>query len=157
MRAVLVIFLMVLFWAGAAFADDKAKVSAVLDMLHEAASDADYDRYFGLFAENAVFIGTDISERWPIKVFQAYAKARFDAGGGWTYTMQERHIDFSANGDVAWFDENLWTDTYGTSRGTGVLEKTTDGWKIAQYHLTYPIPNDLAADMTARIKDFEGH
>ncbi len=156
MRTVSVFFSVLLFWATSAHAHEEAIVSDVLDALHQAAADADYDRYFSLFADNAVFIGTDISERWPIDVFQAYAKERFDTGVGWTYVMTERHIDFSANGDVAWFDENLWTDKYGASRGTGVLVKTDEGWKITQYHLTYPIPNDLAAEMTARIKEFEG-
>jgi len=32
---------------------------------------------------------------------------------------------------------------------------TGDGWRIAQYNLTFPIPNDLSADITSRIKDFE--
>jgi hypothetical protein len=33
-----------------------------------------------------------------------------------------------------------------------VLIRTSDGWRIAQYHLTIPIPNDLAAELTTRIK-----
>jgi hypothetical protein len=30
----------------------------------------------------------------------------------------------------------------GTCRGSGVLEKTTNGWKIKQYVLSITIPND---------------
>jgi hypothetical protein len=29
------------------------------------------------------------------------------------------------------------------------------GWKISQYHLTFPIPNALAPQMTDEIKRFE--
>ena len=32
---------------------------------------------------------------------------------------------------------------------------TANGWRIAQYHLTFPIPNDLSSEFTARIKEFE--
>jgi hypothetical protein len=46
---------------------------------------------------------------------------------------------------------------YGTSRGTGTLALTPWGWKIEQYALTFPIPNDLAKEMTGEIKSFESH
>jgi hypothetical protein len=46
--------------------DDFAVVSIVLDALHEAASRADGRTYFELFAHDAVFFGTDATERWPI-------------------------------------------------------------------------------------------
>jgi len=36
----------------------------------------------------------------------------------------------------------------GTCRGSGVLEKTSNGWKIKQYVLSVTIPND---DMQAVI------
>ena len=49
----------------------------------------------------------------------------------------------------------LWNDTYGVCRGTGVLVLTEEGWRIAQYHLTFPIPNELSAEITARIKEFQ--
>jgi hypothetical protein len=33
--------------------------------------------------------------------------------------------------------------------------KGPKGWKVAQYALTFPIPNDLAKDMTERVKAYE--
>jgi hypothetical protein len=131
--------------------------STVLDQLHAAASRADGAAYFALFAPDAVFIGTDATERWPIAAFRDYAMARFATGHGWTYTPRERHVTLAPIpcGCVAWFDEVLDSANYGTSRGTGVLIKTEHGWKIAQYALTFPVPNDLAADITGRIKAFE--
>lgn len=134
---------------------DTATVSATLDRFHKAASEADGATYFSLFAENGVFIGTDKSERWPLAKFKAFAEPIFATGRGWTYVMTERHIDFSADGNMAWFDELLQNEAYGTSRGTGVLIFADDAWKITQYHLTFPMPNDLAGDFTARIKEWE--
>ena len=131
---------------------DKAAISSVLDALHQHASTASWDAYFALYTDNATFLGTDAGERWDIPTFKGYAKG---AKNGWTYIMHERHIDLSPDGGSAWFDELLDSEKYGTSRGTGILVKAEGGWKIAQYHLTFPIPNDLAAGITARIKAFE--
>ncbi len=83
----------------------------------------------------------------------------FAKGKGWTYVPRAgtRHITLAQIpcGCVAWFDELLDNAGYGTSRGTGVVALTPNGWKIEQYALTFPIPNDLAEDVTGKIKAFE--
>ena len=136
--------------AGGAGSEAEA-VGAVLDAFHRAASEADGDRYFGFFAEGAVFLGTDASERWSVEEFEAFAEPYFSVGRGWTYTPQERHVVVSADGVTAWFDELLSNDAYGTCRGSGVLLLTGSGWRIAQYNLSIPIPNELAAEIVAMI------
>ena len=134
---------------------DRTSVSEKLDAFHQAAADGDGATYFSLFAKNGVFIGTDKTERWPLANFKAFAEPIFSSGRGWTYEMTSREIDFSPDGKTAWFDELLKNEAYGTSRGTGVLILDGEDWKIVQYHLTFPIPNDLAGDFTAQIKAFE--
>lgn len=133
-------------------ASPQEEVSNVLDKFHQAASDASYTTYFSLFSANAVFIGTDAGETWPVDDFKAYAKPYFDKGQGWTYHPRDRHIYFSANGDTAWFDELLDNASYGVTRGTGVLVLENDKWKIAQYHLTIPVPNGLAKEVVKMIR-----
>jgi len=137
--------------------EDSAAVGKVLDRFHAAAAHADFKGYFDLFAPQGVFIGTDAHEVWTVDEFKAYAKPAFDAGKGWTYTPRERHVTIAPDPChcVAWFDETLDSQAYGTSRGTGVLVKTPAGWKVAQYALTFPIPNDLAKDVTEPIKAYE--
>ena len=136
-----------------------AAISATLDAFHIAAARADGKAYFDLFAPDGVFIGTDASERWTVEAFKAYALPLFAKGKGWTYVPRTgtRHIALAdiPCGCVAWFDELLDNASYGTSRGTGTLILTSAGWKIAQYALTFPIPNDLAKEMTGKIKAFE--
>jgi Mn2+/Fe2+ NRAMP family transporter len=145
--------------AMAATADEAkiAEISQVLDRLHASAAKADGDAYFALFAADAVFIGTDATERWPLAAFRAYALPLFAQGKGWRYTPRTRHVTLAQIpcGCIAWFDEIVESEHYGVSRGTGVLALTQAGWKIEQYALTFPIPNDLAADMTATIKAYE--
>ncbi len=151
----LALFTFILVQAVHAQSDEETAVAAVLDDLHEAASEADGERYFNLYAENAIFLGTDLTERWTIEAFKAYAQARFDQGTGWTYTPQSRHLYFSPDKKTAWFDEILHNERYGQCRGTGVLVKVGEAWKIAQYHLTVPIPNALLYKVAEMIREEE--
>lgn len=129
------------------------QVAATLDALHQAASEADGDRYFALFAEEGVFHGTDATERWTVEEFKAYALPFFEQGRGWTYTPTERHVYVSAGGSTAWFDERLENAGLGETRGTGVLVLRDGTWKVAQYNLTIPVPNSLAGEFVARIRE----
>ena len=136
-------------------ADEPATaVEAVLDALHDRAAAADFEGYFALYAEGAVFLGTDRDEYWPLADFKAYTRERFATGTGWTYVPTERFVH--VNGATAWFEERLQHARYGETRGTGVLVQTKDGWRVAQYNLTLPIPNDLFVSVAEDIKTFYG-
>ncbi len=143
-------------FAGEAEEAQVATIEAVLDDFHAAASEADEERYFSHFAAAGVFFGTDATERWTRDEFRGYAHPHFSQGKGWTYHPRDRHVAVSAGGDVAWFDELLDNAKYGECRGTGVLQRIDGQWKIEQYHLTIPMPNDLAADFVARIREHAG-
>jgi len=104
-------------------------VAATLDALHAAASAPDGDRYFALFAEEGVFFGTDATERWTVEQFKAYALPFFEQGRGWTYSPIERNVFVSEDGTTAWFDERLINESYGETRGTGVLVWRDGSWK----------------------------
>ncbi len=132
-------------------------IGAVLDQLHAAAAKADGPAYFALYTPDAVFLGTDVTERWTIPAFRAYAQPYFDKGKGWTYAARERQVTIAPVDCrcVAWFDEVLDSKSYGTARGTGTLLLTPQGWRVSQYALTFPIPNDVADEVIARIKEFE--
>lgn len=134
-----------------------SQVEATLNEFHDAASKADGKRYFALFTRDAIYIGTDAAERWTVDEFRAFAEPYFNKGRGWTYTPRQRHVTIAdiPCQCVAWFDELLDSEAYGTSRGTGVLVRQDGAWRISQYALTFPIPNDLAKGMTGQIKAFE--
>jgi hypothetical protein len=129
-------------------------VENVLNSLHLYASEANGEKYFNLFSEDAVFFGTDMSERWNLDEFKAYGMPIFEKGSGWTYIMTTRNIFFSDDGKTAWFDEVLTNKKYGDFRGTGVLKIVGSEWKIAQYNLLLPIPNDLMMKYSKEIKDY---
>lgn len=131
-------------------------VNAVLDELHSSAARADAKTYFGLFHPQARFVGTDASETWSLQVFKEYAEPHFSRGKGWKYEPGVRTTAVRGRDCTwAWFDEQLKSASYGAARGSGALVKTTDGWKVEHYVLSFPIPNDLAKEMTARIRAYE--
>lgn len=131
---------------------DRTTVDHVLDDWHLAAASADESRYFAHAAPDFVFLGTDSSERWNLASFRAFAHPYFEKGKAWTFTPRERHVNFSPAGDMAWFDEKLDSASYGDTRGSGVLRRVNGEWKIAQYNLTIPIPNELANEVVAKIR-----
>jgi len=128
------------------------EVGATLDALHAAASRADGATYFALFAPRAVFVGTDAGEHWDIAAFRAYAEPYFSRSQGWTYEPFERHIALSDGGDVAWFEEKLHNAKYGETRGSGVLVRSGDRWLIAQYVLSFAVPNEVAPKVVELIR-----
>jgi uncharacterized protein (TIGR02246 family) len=135
-------------------ARDEKAVETVLDGWHAAAAAADETRYFDRFAPDGVFLGTDATERWTVEEFRRYAHPHFAKGKAWSFRAVSRHVTFSENGAVAWFDEALDTPNLGPARGSGVLVRIAGEWKIAQYNLSIPIPNELAKDFKRRIEEF---
>ena len=132
----------------------EAEAAATLDRMHAAASTADGATYFAQFTPDARFIGTDATERWSLADFRAYAEPYFAQGHGWTYTPRDRVMTLAPLECrcVVWFDELLDNASYGETRGSGVLRLTTDGWKIEQYVLSIPVPNERADAVVALIR-----
>lgn len=154
MRRTLAALLLLTACATTSVPADREAINAVLDDWHNAASVADEQRYFGHMSPDAIFMGTDATERWDVASFRAYAHPHFSKGKGWTFVPRERNV--TVNGDSAWFDERLDSASYGECRGTGALRKSNGVWKIAHYNLTIPIPNDLAKDVVAMIRKQQG-
>lgn len=156
MRAILIEVCMLLMLHAAAKAAgtaDSSRVAQMLNDFHQAAAQAEGKRYFDHFAPEAIFLGTDAAERWTLAEFKAFAQPYFEQGKGWTYLVKSRHVYFSQDQNVAWFDEMLENESYGVCRGSGVLLKIDGVWKIAQYNLSIPIPNALARQVVGMIKN----
>jgi ketosteroid isomerase-like protein len=136
-------------------ASDEQNIDLVLNNFHQAAADAQAKPYFNLLSHDAIFLGTDATERWSKEEFKAFVVPYFSQGKGWLYTPVERNISVIKQGQVAFFDEILFSKSYGTCRGSGLLVKTDQGWKISQYNLSIPMPNGLAKALVKQIKTFE--
>jgi ketosteroid isomerase-like protein len=119
---------------------DSLAIAIMLDSFNVAAANAEYERYFNYFTTDAVFIGTDATEHWGKQAFMLWAKPLFNKHHTWHFTAIDRHIYIHKNGTTAWFDELLNTQMK-ICRGSGVLVKQGDAWKIQHYVLSMTIPN----------------
>ncbi len=127
-------------------APDKA-VRAMLDDFHAAKSEPDADRYFAHIAEDAVFFGTAPDERWSKAQLEELLRGSMESGYGPPSRAFARHVRVAPCGEVAWFDERLERPKLGVLRATGVALKQEGTWRVAQYHLTYPVPNEAIFDV----------
>lgn len=134
--------------------DEKEEVNRTLDAWHKAAAEANFNKYFGMMTDDAIFIGTDPTENWDLKAFQAFAKPYFDRGKAWDFKAIERHVYFDKSGKLAWFDELLNTQMK-ICRGSGVLVKIGAAWKIKHYVLSMTIPNDNTNEVVKIIAPIE--
>jgi hypothetical protein len=141
--------------SGTAFSQaDTLAIHKFIDDWHLAATKADATAYFGAIADNGIFIGTDATERWNKKQFLGFAKPYFDKGKAWDFKAYGRTVHVSNDGKFVWFSE-LLTTWMGVCRGSGILEKTAQGYKIQQYHLSVTVPNDLIRDFITLVANFE--
>ena len=120
---------------------DEETIIKTLNNWHKAAANANFKEYFDALTDDAIYIGTDATENWNKKAFEAFAKPYFDKGKAWSFTALERHIYFSKDSKMAWFDELLNTHMK-ICRGSGILIKVKNSWKIKHYVLSMTIPND---------------
>ncbi|HHB77977.1 MAG TPA: hypothetical protein ENK85_01935 [Saprospiraceae bacterium] len=121
-------------------------IHLLLNNWHKAAATADEEVFFGSLTDDAIYLGTDPTERWTKSEFEEWSKTFFDRDTAWAFTPRDRVIYFSPDGKTAWFEELL--DTWmGVCRGSGVLLLTKRGWKISHYHLALTIENDKMKDV----------
>ncbi len=130
--------------------NQKKEITYFLNNWHTAAAEANFDAYFSALAEESIYIGTDATENWNKKQFQAFAKPYFDRGRAWSFKAIERNISCSEDGKLVWFDELLSTQMK-ICRGSGVLVQENGQWKTKHYVLSMTIPNENV-DEVVKIK-----
>ena len=133
----------------------KDELHIFLNNWHQSAAEAHFDGYFNAIADDGIFIGTDAKENWSKEQFKVFAKPYFDRGKAWNFKVIQRNIYFSNDQKIVWFDELLTTQMK-ICRGSGVIQKTKDGWKIKHYVLSMTVPNenvDEVVKVKAKLED----
>ena len=119
----------------------EAQIHALMDAWHKAAAVADEDIFFGSMAPQAIYLGTDDSERWLRDDMKEWSKKYFEGDSAWDFTPSSRQIYWSGDKQTAWFEEKLAT-WMGPCRGSGVVALIDGEWKIEHYNLAVTVPND---------------
>ena len=123
------------------------RLNQLVDNWHLSATNADFQQYFDVTANDFIFLGTAPGERWGKSEFQSFCKPYFDKGKAWDFKPSNRKWNVIADGTIAYFDEDLqtWMES---CRGSGICVLDANGeWKIAYYNLTVLIENE-------KIKEF---
>ena len=104
-------FIVFSFWVTNIVAQDnlKAEINNTLDAWHKAAAEANFNNYFDTMTDDAIFIGTDASERWTKTELFSFCEPYFKKGKAWDFKAFDRKIYFSEDGKTAWFNELLNT------------------------------------------------
>ena len=134
--------------------NQKKSIHKNLNDWHKAAANANFENYFGLMTEDAVFIGTDATENWQLEEFKSFSRPYFEAGKAWSFEVLQRNIYLYENTKLAWFDELLSTQM-GICRGSGVVSKEGKTWKVKHYVLSIAVPNKDVEELTKIKKDFD--
>ena len=117
------------------------QLNILIDNWHLAATTADLQKYSQVMSDKFVFLGTAPGERWNKNAFLDFSKPHFDKGKAWDFKPSNRIWEFNIDSSVAWFDEDLDTWMRGC-RGSGILQKENNAWKISYYNLTVLIENE---------------
>ena len=120
---------------------DKKVVNTFIDEWHQDAANADMEAYFDKIDDDGIYIGTDETEVWTKGEFYEWSKPRTKDGVAWDFKAIDRNIYIGENTKYVWFDE-LLSFSGGTLRGSGVLVKRKNTWKILHYVLSLPVPNE---------------
>lgn len=131
--------------------DLRLSLSNFLDAFHSYAATADFEKYFTCFSPIGRFLGTDATENWTRDEFMEFSRPHFNGECAWNYVpnSEQRIITFVNIGEsvIAAFDESLLCVKLNCpARGSGsaIFDTRTSTWQILYYHLSFPIPNDIA-------------
>jgi hypothetical protein len=139
-------------------------IDDLLVVFHSSAGSADFNSYFGCFAQGSRFLGTAAKENWTVEEFMDYCRPAAEEGRGWSFEIiaDSRKISYYPIGatdpDFATFDELLNSESFPcVCRGSGsaIFNKLTKTWLLTHYHLVFPIPDDIAMDICERISLFD--
>lgn len=126
--------------------NEKQTINNLLIEWHQTAADVNQHDYFDFIDDDGTYIGTDSTEIWTKQAFFDWSIPHFEKGKTWNFKTNSRNIYLAKDNSFAWFDE-LVTNGKITLRGSGVLEKKSDGWKLKHYVLSLPVPNDKFNDV----------
>ena len=132
---------------------------SLLTLFHLSATTGNKLSYFGSFAVNGVFLGTDPHERWIASQFLLeYGSLFTNSSPAWTYTLSPNSRNIEIHHETfATFSELLVAQDFGKvlAKGSGCLVKKGEFWFILQYNLSFSVPNELCESLLPAIADFQ--
>ncbi|MCO6461681.1 MAG: nuclear transport factor 2 family protein [Saprospiraceae bacterium] len=139
--------LVFVIFTSQALPGDRENQDKAIDAWHNAAAAGDSATFFGLMTEDAIYLGTDLSERWDRASMARDLGKYFRGRKAWHFVPYNRHyLELKDNNKIL-FDESLKT-WMGPCKATGMLTKTRGSWKISYYNLSVAVPNQYVKQYT---------
>lgn len=142
LTSILLCMMTVFALSGQLSATDRIQVDSMINQWHRAASTGDGPSFFGRMTHDAIYLGTDASERWTRTSMEADLGKYFNGKRAWHFIPYDRTYFSLDNSQDVFFDEYLKT-WMGTCRGAGLITKENGMWKIKYYQLSVAVPNDV--------------
>lgn len=156
MKQFLFSLLMLCFIGLSAQNPSDTEINKFIDQWHLDAANVDREAYFDKIDKKGIFIGTDATEIWTWQEFYDWAEPQFTGDGtAWNFKAIDRNIYFGEKSKYVWFDELLSFGKDGVLRGSGVLIKRKQGWKIMHYVLSLPVPNEKFGEVMKALRNNE--
>ena len=125
------------------FIQDSIAIETLMNLWHQSASKSNASIFFdSLMWPEAIYLGTDISEKWKRDELKYWSASAFEKDTAWDFKVNRRSIyknEFDNN--IIWLEEDLLT-WMGPCRGSAVLIKKNQQWKIMHYNLAVAVSND---------------
>jgi hypothetical protein len=129
-----------------------------LHSYHAHGPEANIDKYFACFSPQGRFLGTDGKESWSVEDFRRYSEPFFNGPRAAPFVPRpgsRKFVSFPPNSPtpiVVAFDEILECEGMkGQARGNGSLvwDQDQQKWLVFLYHLSIPVPNEIAERVCA--------
>jgi len=133
------------------YTDENKEIQLVrlsMDNVFSWAVNKDFNLFYGSIANDSDFISVTPYDRVKFGFNEVRKDSSFWGSPHFkaiSHELRDLHINFSQNGDVAWFfcyldDINEWKGepaNWENARWTGVLEKRNGKWVIVQQHFSF--------------------
>lgn len=145
--AILMIGLAALYSFHYTTGNEQQVMDEVIEAWHDAAARGDSAAFFGRMTKEAIYLGTDESERWDRTSMARDLGRYFNGKKAWKFVSYNRHYIALKDRNSILFDECLKT-WMGPCKATGLLSREKGSWKIAYYNLSVAVPNDYVKQYT---------
>ena len=110
--------------------------------------------FFSRMTEDALYLGTDETERWTRTTMGKDLGKFFNGKKAWHFIAYNRIYTALDDKNTILFDESLKT-WMGPCKSTGMLRKVKGKWLISYYNLNVAVSNAVVKDYLKLLKEGE--
>lgn len=135
-------------------ASSNKEFDEIIDAWHHAAATGDSVGFFSRMTEDALYLGTDETERWTRTTMGKDLGKFFNGKKAWHFIAYNRIYTALDDKNTILFDESLKT-WMGPCKSTGMMRKVKGKWLISYYNLNVAVSNAVVQNYLKLLKEEE--